>query len=102
MIAYRDGGSAMDWLSKAFGFDEQTRWMDDDGVLAHGEMVAGHGLIMLATPSPEYEGPRQHRDHCVAAAGATLLSGIEEGPDGRLYRAEDLEGHRWMFVERRA
>jgi hypothetical protein len=23
----------------------------------------------------------------------------EEGPDGRLYTAEDLEGHRWMFQQ---
>ena len=37
------------------------------------------------------------------AAGATLLSGIESGPeDSRLYRAEDLEGHRWMFMQSRA
>ena len=35
------------------------------------------------------------------AAGARLLSGVEDGPDGsRLYRTEDLEGHRWMFIER--
>jgi hypothetical protein len=25
--------------------------------------------------------------------------GIEEGPPGRRYRAEDLEGHRWLFFE---
>jgi uncharacterized glyoxalase superfamily protein PhnB len=127
MIAYRDGAEAMDWLSTAFGFEEQTRWVDDDGTLMHGEMRAGQGLIMLATPSPEYEGPRAHREHCAAAAawsavpwvvdgvlvyvdgidehfrrardaGATLLSELEEGPDGRRYRAEDIEGHRWMFV----
>ena len=30
-------------------------------------------------------------------AGATILSAIEEGPPGRRYRAEDLEGHRWFF-----
>ena len=34
------------------------------------------------------------------AGGATLLSDIEAGPeDSRLYRAEDLEGHRWMFMQ---
>jgi PhnB protein len=129
MIAYRDGPGAMDWLSDAFGFREQARWLSDDGVLEHGEMVAGGGLIMLATPTPDYEGPRQHRAHCDAAAawsrapwvidgvlvivddieshfdraqgaGATLLSTIEDGPeDSRLYRAEDVEGHRWMFME---
>jgi hypothetical protein len=27
-------------------------------------------------------------------------SAIENGPYGRLYRAEDPEGHRWMFLER--
>ena len=33
-------------------------------------------------------------------AGATLLTAIEDGPGGsRLYRAEALEGHRWMFMQ---
>ncbi len=129
MIAYRDGASALDWLSKAFGFEERERWLDDAGVLTHGEMLAGRGLIMLATPTPDYEGPAEHRGHCSAAAewsrapwvidgvlvyvtdidghfqhakeaGATMLSGIEDGPGGRLYRTEDVEGHRWMFMER--
>jgi PhnB protein len=132
MVAYRDGSAAMDWLAAAFGFREQARWLDDDGVLTHGEMVAGGGLIMPATPTPDYEGPLQHRAHCAQAAawsrvpwvidgvlvfvdditshfdraqgaGATLLSGIEPGPDDSLlYRAEDVEGHRWMFMQRSA
>jgi uncharacterized glyoxalase superfamily protein PhnB len=35
------------------------------------------------------------------AAGATILSEPDREPGGlRRYRAEDLEGHRWMFVER--
>jgi len=25
---------------------------------------------------------------------------LEDGPDGRLYTVEDLEGHRWMFQQR--
>lgn len=131
MIAYRDGPAAMDWLAAAFGFRERARWLDDDGVLTHGEMVAGAGLIMLATPTPDYEGPLEHRSHCEQAAawslapwvidgvlvyvedihghfdrargaGATLLSEIEEGPDDSLlYRVEDPQGHRWMFMQRR-
>lgn len=131
MLAYRDGPEAMDWLAAAFGFREEARWLDEHGVLTHGEMVAGRGRIMLATPTPDYEGPLLHRSHCdraaawsrapwvidgalvyvddVAAhfdqakhAGATLLSGIEDGPEGsRLYRVEDLEGHRWMFMQQR-
>ncbi len=132
MLSYRDGPTAMDWLSRVFGFEVRERWLDDDGVLTHGEMSTGTGVIMLATPSSDYEGPALHRSHCEAAAawssvpwvvdgvlvyvddvvthfdraadgGARLLSGVEEGPGGsRLYRAEDVEGHRWMFMQRGA
>lgn len=129
MIAYADGPAAMEWLKSAFGFEERERWLDESGVLSHGEMSTGRGLIMLATPTPDYEGPRLHRSHCSAAAasaaaplvidgalvyvddvvahferaeaaGASMLSAIEDGPDGsRLYRVEDVEGHRWMFMQ---
>jgi len=129
MIAYENGAAAMDWLSRAFGFREQTRMLGKDGRLAHGEMDTGHGMIMLATPTPDYESPGRHRESCERARawsqvpwvidgvlvyvdgvrehfrrarenGATILSDVEEGPPGRRYRAEDLEGHRWMFMER--
>ncbi len=101
-----------------------------EGRLSHGEMESGHGVIMLATPTPDYEGPKHHRAgceqarkwssvpyiidgalvyvddaaaHCAQAreAGATILSELEDGDNGKRYRAEDLEGHRWMFIERR-
>jgi uncharacterized glyoxalase superfamily protein PhnB len=31
-------------------------------------------------------------------AGARILREPEDQPFGRLYSAEDLEGHRWMFM----
>ena len=129
MIAYEDGPKAMDWLSSAFGFKERTRMLGQDGRLSHGEMQAGHGVIMLATPTPDYQGPRRHRAGCEPAqkwsrvsyivdgvlvyvedvnahyqrakqGGATILSEPEADDYGRRYRAEDLEGHRWMFLQR--
>jgi len=129
MIAYEDGPKAMDWLSTAFAFKERVRMVTPEGRLSHGEMEAGDGVIMLATPSPAYEGPKKHRDGCeqarkwsevpyiidgvlvyvpdVAAhyerakeAGARILSEIDEDERSKRYRAEDLEGHRWMFMER--
>ena len=128
MLSYADGPAAMDWLAKAFGFRERDRRVSD-GRLGHGEMETGSGVIMLATPSPDYEGPKQHREHCEAAsrwqsvpyvvdgvlvyvedvrahleqaraAGARILSEVEGTEDGARYRAEDLEGHRWMFIQR--
>ncbi len=129
MLAYEDAAGAIDWLSTAFGFRERpgTRIVGRDGRVSHAEMEAGSGIIMLATPTPAYRGPRRHSETCEAArawlsapwvingvlvyvrdiehhyrqaqaAGARLLSGIEDGP-GRLYRAEDLEGQRWMFMQ---
>jgi uncharacterized glyoxalase superfamily protein PhnB len=34
------------------------------------------------------------------AHGARILSEIEDDYPGRRYRAEDIEGHRWMFLTR--
>ena len=129
MISYEDGVAALEWLARAFGFRERARMLGPNGELAHGELEAGDGLIMLATPTPDYESPRRHREHCESArkwsqvpyvidgvlvevddvdahcararqAGALILSEPADGGNGRLYRAEDLEGHRWMFMQR--
>ena len=129
MLAYEDGVAALEWLARAFGFVEKTRMLDG-GRLSHGEMDTGGGVVMLATPSPHYQGPRRHRQSCEAArrwsevpwivdgvlvyvndvqahferakaAGATILSEPEGGPPGQRYRVEDIEGHSWMFMERR-
>jgi len=129
MLAYENGPDAMDWLIKAFGFDEKDRRVEN-GRLTHGELDTGGGVIMLATPSPHYHGPKHHREECeiarswhdvpyiidgvlvyvddvdahfarAKAAGATILSPVEEsGEGGKRYRAEDVEGHRWMFMGR--
>lgn len=133
MLAYEDGPAAMEWLATAFGFIEIVRMVDPDGRLSHGEMETSEdhrGLIMLATPTPDYQSPSHHRETCEAAArwskapyvidgvlvhvddldahfkrareaGATILSEIETGGPGMRYRAQDLEGHRWMFMQRR-
>ena len=129
MISYEDGIRALEWLATAFGFRETVRLTARDGRLSHGEMRASDGLIMLASPSPDYHSPKRHREVCeqarrwstvpwiidgvlvyvdhleghlarARAAGASILSEIEEGPPGRRYRAEDLEGHRWFFFEK--
>jgi uncharacterized glyoxalase superfamily protein PhnB len=84
---------------------------------------------MVSSPTPAYECPKRHREHCeqarawqsvpwvidgvliyvddvemhlvrAKAAGALILSEIEHGFPGKRYRAEDIEGHRWMFLER--
>jgi PhnB protein len=108
MTSYEDGIAALKWLGTAFGFRETARLTTPDGRLSHGEMEAGDGLIMLACPTPCYRSPKHHRELCeqarkwsdvpwiidgvlvyvddldghftrAKAAGATILSAIEEG-----------------------
>jgi uncharacterized glyoxalase superfamily protein PhnB len=129
MLAYEDGVAAMEWLCRVFGFSEKAKYTDDNGVLMHGEIAMGESAIMLATPTPDYQSPIHHKQNCEAAArwqrvpyiingvlvyvddiyahyqnavsgGAIILSAIEEGEPGTRYRAADLEGQRWMFMQK--
>jgi uncharacterized glyoxalase superfamily protein PhnB len=130
MLSYEDAGAAADWLVRAFGFEERERYAEPDGTVSHVELRLGDGVVMLGNPGPDYRGPKRHREECEAAArwsrvpyvvdgvlayvedvdehferaraaGATILSQPEDQPYGdRHYRAEDVEGHRWMFAQR--
>ena len=108
---------------------EGQRYTDADGTVTHAELSLDGATVYVATPTPEYVSPRRHRETCdaarrwldnpwvidgvfvevadldahhavAAAAGATILRAPEEpGVGFRIYSAEDLEGHRWMFGE---
>ena len=128
MLAYEDGIAAMNWLCDVFGFSENMRMTDEAGRLAHGELKMGNSLVMLAEPTPHYQSPVHHAKNCEIAAkwstvpyiingvlvyvddveqhyatakkkGATILTEIEYGYPGTRYRAADLEGQRWMFMQ---
>jgi uncharacterized glyoxalase superfamily protein PhnB len=130
MLSYEDPGAAADWLVHAFGFEEEFRITEDHGRVTHVDLRLGDGAVMLGCPSPDYRSPRRHREECEQAAkwlespfvvdgvhvyvddvdahyeravaeGAHALSEPADAPHGdRLYRVEDLEGHRWMFASR--
>jgi uncharacterized glyoxalase superfamily protein PhnB len=130
MVAYEDTAAAIDWLTRAFGFEERgRRYVMEDGTIGHAELELAGEVVMLATPNREYQSPKAHRESCEAAArwldnpwviggllvevddldahharaveaGANVIRPLEDGPAGRLYTAEDLEGHRWMFQQR--
>jgi uncharacterized glyoxalase superfamily protein PhnB len=129
MLSYEDVAGAAEWLVRVFGFREEFRFEEPDGRVSHVELRLGDGAVMLGNPSPNYESPKHHRESCAAAArwsetpfivdgvhayvddvdahfararegGAGILSEVEDTPFGdRQYRAEDLEGHRWMFAQ---
>src|SRR5262245_4086246 len=79
MLTYEHGADAMDWLARAFGFVEKTRMLGKNGRLAHGELDTGDGLVMLASPTPDYESPRRHREHCDAARRWSAVPWVIDG-----------------------
>ena len=126
-IGYEDAAAAIAWLERAFGFTEdRAARYEEDGVITHAALDLGGAKIYLSTPR-EYASPLRMRGaselarrayanpwvidgHFVevddvdahyeraSAAGATILREPEEpGIGQRIYSAEDLEGHRWMF-----
>jgi uncharacterized glyoxalase superfamily protein PhnB len=129
MLSYEDVGRAVDWLSEAFGFDQSDRFEDGGVVthvtLTLGDAVVFAGSPgsdyrsprslaveseavrrMLETPFV-VDGVMVYVDDVDAhfeqagAAGARILSELEDNAavGQRQYRAEDLEGHRWMFAQ---
>lgn len=130
MLAYEDAGRAAEWICHAFGFREVQRFADRGGTVTDVLLERDDGAtVLVGHPHDAYEGPRKHAEHCAAAAhwldrpvivdglvvyvddiethhaaavtaGARILSGLETNPLQRQYRAEDLEGHRWMFATR--
>jgi uncharacterized glyoxalase superfamily protein PhnB len=129
-LGYEDAAAAIDWLERAFGFrEDRAARHEEDGTITHAEVELDGATIYLSTPR-DYASPRRVREtselarraydnswvidgHFVevddldahyeraVAAGATVLREPEEPGIGyRIYSAEDLEGHRWMFGQR--
>jgi uncharacterized glyoxalase superfamily protein PhnB len=107
----------------------EARHTDAGGTIGHAELDLEGSTIFLSTPAG-YVGSRRHREDCeverrmhdnvwvidglfvevddvdahharAVGAAATILREPEEPGIGyRIYTAEDLEGHRWMFGQR--
>jgi PhnB protein len=128
MLSYEDGSAALDWLAKAFGFEIIERWLDEQGSLVHGELAMGDKRVLVSNGPTGYQSPNTLAKlyppaavwqqspyvingvlvevHDIARSfenakthGAKILTAIEEGFPGRRFRAADLEGNRWMFLE---
>ena len=107
----------------------EERRSGEDGTIWHAELDLQGATIYLSTPAG-YVASRRHRESCeierrmhenpwvidglwvevadvdghharAVDAGATIVRGLDEPGIGyRIYTAEDLEGHRWMFGQR--
>ena len=116
MLNYADCGAAIDFLVKAFGFRARDVYPMADGRIGHAELTLGENAVMLASvftemaqTTPKDAGGWYSQVFCYVddvdahfekarAAGATITAEPADQFFGdRHYRAEDPEGHRWIF-----
>jgi uncharacterized glyoxalase superfamily protein PhnB len=125
-VTYRDPKAALRWLEQAFGFEISSIVEGADGTIGHAEMRFGNGIIGVGA---EWADPEQLAEavlkspmsvsgantqtlhvrleedidaHCERArsAGARILRApANEFWGDRRYRAMDLEGHVWSFLQ---
>ena len=111
-LLYEDGAAAIDFLTRAFGFEEHCGW---GGRRSHAELRLGDDSVMLGYPGPDYKSPR-NADHATAlvhvyvddvdahcerakAAGAEIVQEpVDQEYGDRRCDAKDPEGHIWSFA----
>jgi uncharacterized glyoxalase superfamily protein PhnB len=122
-LRYRDCPAAIDWLCRAFGFEQKAVYANPDGTIAHAELTFGNGMIMLGSVRPEAPGvlPIAQPDEiglretqapylvvsdCAAIyqtakeAGAVMIRELAEMEyGGKAFSCHDPEGHRWNVGE---
>ena len=116
-LTYADAPAAIEFLCKAFGFEERFRMPMPDGRLGHAELSYAGNVLMLASAFPEmglaspkdlealhtqvtiYVDDVDAHHERARSAGATITAEPEDQFYGdRNYRAVDPEGHRWIFT----
>jgi uncharacterized glyoxalase superfamily protein PhnB len=113
-LRYRDADAAIDFLQRAFGFEEGHVYRDDAGRVAHAEFRhdgsvlmfgsetdegvarsgshAGQGWVYVAVDDPDALHDR------AKAAGAEIVMGLTDQEYGsRDFAARDPEGNLWSF-----
>lgn len=119
-LRYRDASAAVDWLCHAFGFEKHLVVPDEDGTIAHAELVFGNGMVMVGTAREDefgrlqqppsqanavvtqspyilVEDVDQHYERAIAAGAQIVMDIKDEDYGGRDYSCRDPEGHVWNF-----
>ena len=112
-VSYEDAGAALDWLSRAFGFEERARYVDKDGLVQQAEMRVGTAELWVSALKPGDDASR-HADtwiglwvddvdamHArVVAAGIEASDPVDKDYDVRTFDVKDPSGYWWGFMKR--
>ena len=103
-VGYRDQSAAIEFLMRAFGFEEQVIYRNTDGSVGHAELRYGPSIMFVSTTDPGrghmYVAVDDADAHCERARGAGAT--IDKEPydtdyGSREYGARDPEGNTWVF-----
>jgi len=111
-----DVAAQLDFLHRAFGFDETLRMAAEDGTVNHAEMRRGEGVINLGAPGGDFRNPAHSGTAsvliCVTVddvdavcerarnAGAQITEEPADQDYGeRRFAATDPEGHQWFVAQ---
>lgn len=117
-LRYRDAVAAIEWLGRAFGFEKHLVVPDQNGGVAHAELVFGNGMIMLSSARDDEYGnlvrptrdgintqaayvvvddTAAHYRRAVAAGARIILDLKDQDYGGSGYTCRDLEDNVWSF-----
>jgi uncharacterized glyoxalase superfamily protein PhnB len=116
-LRYHDANAAIEWLKRAFDFQERAVYRDEDGAVSHAELALGAGIVMLGQSRPEgwlggrapdarastvsiyvvVADPDAHHERAQSAGAEIVRELTDEDYGSREYSARDLEGNLWSF-----
>jgi uncharacterized glyoxalase superfamily protein PhnB len=119
-LRYKDAPAAIQWLCDVLGCTKHAVYANEDGTIAHAQLVLGGGMIMLGSAkddehgkrfkSPDEVGGVETRSAYVVvadadavyakaqAAGAEIVREIQNTDYGsREFTILDPEGHSWSL-----
>jgi PhnB protein len=114
-LLYKDCDAALDWLGRAFGFEEVLRYTGAEGYVNHAEMKLGGARIFMGDPGEDYRNPKElgretvglyvyvddvdaHFERAQAAGAEIREEPADQEYGERRYTARDPEGHLWFFA----
>ncbi len=115
-----DTRAMVDWLCRAFGFEEHLLATADAGEIVHAQLVFGNGMIMLGPAGDDEFGKLQaplaapgtavsqspyilgadvdaHHARAIAAGAEVVMPPVDQDYGGRGYSCRDPEGNLWNF-----
>ncbi len=105
-VHYRDPAAGVEFLTRAFGFEELVIYRDDEGIPVHIELNYGPSVVFVGSDTELVGAGRLYvavddaDAHCAhaRAAGATIVRELHDTDYGsRDYRAADPDGNHWLF-----